>query len=105
MVAQPLDEFLTEDFLAATEEALRRDGFVSDEHEFAPYRETISEHWIAIAEALRRRGGAFDIQPGFVKHSQAGYAYFVFDQDRFVDREAADEAVTQWLDEKYEATA
>lgn len=101
MVAQPLDEFLTPEFLEQAAAALRKDGFISDEHAFAPYRETVSTHVEAIQRALADHGERFDLLPSFVKHPQAGYAYFIYDENRFPNGEQAAYAVGRWLDRKY----
>ena len=101
MVAQPLDEFMTAPFLEKTADTLTELGFVADEHEFAPYRETISTHFTAIEQALAARGRPVSLLPGFVEHTRAGYAYFVYDADRFVDSNTANTAVSAWLDQRY----
>lgn len=101
MVAQPLKDFLTPAFVKAMAKELAASGFVSDEHEFAPYRETISEHFGEIEKALRKAGHAVSLLPGFLKHPDAGYAYYVYDTDRLRDSEAAKQAVTAWLDARY----
>ena len=101
MVAQPLDEFMTESFLEETADTLTELGFVADEHEFAPYRETISTHVIDIEQALAARGHLFKLLPGFIEHTKAGYAYFIYDVDRFDKRDTANSAVSNWLDRRY----
>lgn len=103
MVTQPLDEFLTPEFLAQAASALQGEGFISDEHAFAPYRETISTHVEAIQAALANAGHHFGLLPGYVNHSQAGYAYFIYDADRFANGREAGRAVGRWLDRKYRA--
>ncbi len=100
MVAQPLDSILTGAFLNLVAEELAARGFVSDEHDFAPYRETISTHFDAIESALRERGVEVSLLPGFINHDQAGYAYFIYDADRFCDAFSAGRAVSAWLNEQ-----
>jgi hypothetical protein len=101
MVAQPIEDFLTPDFLRAAAKELASVGFVSDEHGFAPYRETISKHCRAIESALSDAGVPFHLQSGFVKHIDAGYAYFVYNTDHFRSNDDAEAAVGSWLDAKY----
>lgn len=101
MVAQPLSEFLNDAFVMAAAEELDKHGFVSDEHDFAPYRETMNEHVEAIEVALRNVGHDFELVPGFIMHPQAGNAYFVYVEGKFSDPEAAKKAVTRWLDQRY----
>lgn len=95
--------FLTPEFVRKAMVELERSGFVSDEHDFAPYRETMTENMALIEKALLDggyRGGP--IRAGFVDdHPQAGYAYFIYDEHRFPDRAAADAAVRRWLDARY----
>ena len=100
MVAQPVSDFLTEAFVTRANEALMKLGFVTDEHSFAPYRETMNEHVGAIADALARAGHSRRLGAGYVEHRQAGYAYFIYDEERF-DARQAQEAVRRWLDEQY----
>lgn len=101
MVAQPLSEFLNDAFIIAAAKELGEQGFISDEHDFAPYRETMNEHVEAIEAALRKAGHDFKLEPGFVTHPQAGFAYFIFDMQKFRQADAAKEAVTNWLDQRY----
>ncbi|GLV23873.1 hypothetical protein TomTYG45_03150 [Sphingobium sp. TomTYG45] len=101
MVAQPVEDFLTAEFVAQAAATLAASGLVTDEHDFAPYRETVSERVEAIERALLAAGHHYELLPGFVEHPQAGYAYFIYDAKRFTDREAADSAVLAWLDERY----
>lgn len=101
MVAQPLKDFLNPAFVKATAKELAATGFVSDEHDFAPYRETLNTHFAEIEKALRKAGHPVSLLYGFVKHSEAGYAFFIYDTDRFPDPKAAERAVTAWLDKRY----
>lgn len=102
MVAQPVESFLAEPFIHAALAALAEDGFISDEHEFAPYLETVSVHCEKIHRALRQhgyRGGM--LQPGFIRHDLAGCSYYIFDSHRFANPSEAAHAVQTWLDRKY----
>lgn len=99
MTAQPLSSFMTTDFIELTAETLLDVGFVSDEHEFAPYRETVVYHSAAINKELRKNGYEFNLMSGFVKHA-ATYAYYIYDKDKFKDADAAEQAVMNWLDER-----
>ena len=101
MVAQPLKEFMTPCFLDEVATNLSELGFVSDEHSFAAYRETLSTHYETIENALAVRGHEFRILPGFVEHTRAGYAYFVYDSIRFKNYADAAAAVVAWLDKRY----
>lgn len=101
MPAEPLEDFLDDAFVQQTASTLRDLGFVADEHEFAPYRETLSEQVEGIAEALAEAGYDFSLRSGFVKHPSAGFAYFIFDEDRYEDHGNAAAAVSAWLDERY----
>lgn len=101
MTAQCLDSFLNEEFLDQASDALAADGFISDEHDFAPYRETVSTHVRSIQKALHERGFDIELGTGFVKHNVAGYAYFIYDTDRFPDLDAALVAVHRWLSSKH----
>jgi len=101
MVAQPIEDFLSAEFVAQAAATLAACGFVTDEHDFAPYRETVSERVAAIQQALLDAGHTYELSPGFVEHPEAGYAYFIYDTDRFTDRAAAHSAVLAWLDERY----
>ncbi|MFC0717089.1 hypothetical protein [Luteimonas padinae] len=80
---------------------LKKVGFVCDEHDFAPYRETISHHVGRIEDALKKRGFSGALSPGFVNHPEAGYAYYVYDTTKFADQKAADAAVQKWLTTRY----
>ena len=55
MTAQPVETFLNDKFLNQALKTLKEDGFITDEHSFAPYRETINVHVGAIQRALRER--------------------------------------------------
>lgn len=101
MVAQPVEDFLDDAFVAAAAQTLRDVGFVADEHEFAPYRETVSERVEAIEEALRDAGHEFDLVPGYTGHPHAGFSYFIYDSDRFEGHAEAAAAVRDWLDGRY----
>ena len=101
MVAQPLGDFMTPEFINLTANALGDVGFVSDEHEFAPYRETINEHVSEIERALQEKGHEFTLSSGFINHPEAGYAYYIYDYKRFNSSDEAGKAVSAWLDEKY----
>ena len=101
MVAQALSSFMTPEFVRRTKIELEKTGFVSDEHEFAPYRETLSEHVEEIEQALHEVGFRGTLLSGFIKHSEAGYAYFIYDQSRFGNPDEANAAVSHWLDIKY----
>jgi len=102
MVTEALEKVLSESFLDKASHALDSDGFVTDEHDFAPYRETIAEYVSQIQEALRQRGRATGLASGFVRnHPDAGYAYFIYDTARFDDLASAQDAVSRWLSELY----
>ncbi len=101
MVAQSPDEFLNNEFLDAAAKELSLSGFVSDEHEFAPYRETISEHVHIIEAALNNKGNNYKLSEGYLNHPDAGYAYFIYDTEKFYDIDAAKRAVMSWLDNRY----
>ncbi len=100
---EPLNQFLTADFLKLTREALATAGFVTDEHEFAPYRETIVRYAPQIESGLRDggySGGA--LGTGFVAdHPAAGYAYYIYDTNFFPDRSSCERAVRDWLNDRY----
>jgi hypothetical protein len=97
MTAQSLESFLTDKFLDQASDTSAADGFISDEHDFAPYRETISTHVESIQNALQDCGFDIELSAGFVK-SKETYAYFIYDTDRFPDFTAATAAVSRWLD-------
>lgn len=99
MVAQPLKDFLNPVFIEATAKELAAIGFVTDEHDFAPYRETLNTHFAEIETAFREAGHPFSLLYGFVKQADA-YAYFIYDTDRFDDSGAAERAVAAWLDKR-----
>ena len=102
MTAQPLTDFLTPEFIQKTGQELELSGFVTDEHGFAPYRETISEHARDIGIALHEYGWQMDVQSGFLpNHPAAGYSYFIYNPAKFRDSKAAQHAVSEWLDRKY----
>lgn len=99
---QPLDSFLTDAFLSHAADALAARGFVSDEHEFAPYRETITHYVRQIEQALRSRGMDVALGTGkVVDHPDAGYSYFIYDKGSFPDVAAAGAAVSRWLSALY----
>lgn len=101
MPAQPPEEFLNDEFVIETARTLDEVGFVADEHEFAPYRETVCEQVGPIRDALEDAGHEFALAPGFIKHPKAGFAYFIYDTERFADHDEAASAVTTWLDDRY----
>lgn len=101
MIAQPPSEFLTPDFIAAAANELAKCGFISDEHDFAPYRETIATHVTDIEAALREAGHDFRLVAGFLKHPQAGFAYYIFDTNK-LGEDTAKKAVTNWLNQRYQ---
>ncbi|MGA7437274.1 MAG: hypothetical protein WBW32_03990 [Luteibacter sp.] len=101
MTRQPIETVLTDKFLEPALATLRADGFVTDEHDFSPYRETISEYVKEIQRALAERGFKRELSSGFVNHSQAGYAYFIYDTSRFRTNDAAEKAVKSWLTKQY----
>lgn len=101
MVAQSPDEFLDDEFLNSTAKELNHSGFVSDEHEFAPYRETIAEHVHIIEAALNNMGNNYKLSKGYLNHPDAGYAYFIYDSAKFYDLDTAKRAVKSWLDNRY----
>ncbi|MBB5766539.1 hypothetical protein [Xanthomonas euroxanthea] len=101
MTSQPVESVLTENFLSSAFSELKKVGFVCDEHDFAPYRETISQHVDQIEEALEKRGFSGELKPGYVNHPQAGYAYYIYDITKFESQEVADAAVRNWLTTRY----
>lgn len=101
MVAQPIEDFLNPTFVEQTANELAQSGFLTDEHSFAPYRETIGTHWKAIESALHEAGHPVELMAGFLKHPAAGFAYYIYDKNRFRDGNMAERAVTAWLDARY----
>lgn len=101
MVAQPLKDFLTPEFIERTAKTLLDVGFVSDEHEFAPYRETLNVHVSEIQKSLHEMGYDLTLSSGYINHPEAGYAYYIYDYNKFDNLNEASEAVSTWLDEKY----
>jgi hypothetical protein len=85
-----------------TGQELELSGFVTDEHGFAPYREAIPKHARDIGIALHEHGWKMDVQSGFLSnHPAAGYSYFTYNPAKFGDSQAAQHAVSEWLDRKY----
>ncbi|MBB4768173.1 MULTISPECIES: hypothetical protein [Xanthomonas] len=101
MAHQPIDTVLTADFLAATLRELAETGFVTDEHSFAPYRETINVHFSAIQDALEQEGFEGSLLPGYLNHPQAGYAYYIYDTEKFTSRQDAEKAINLWLTSRH----
>ncbi len=101
MTSQPVESVLTEHFLSSAFSELTKVGFVCDEHDFAPYRETISRYVDQIEEALKNRGFSGELSYGYVDHPEAGYAYYIYDTAKFVRQEYADGAVRKWLTTRY----
>ena len=102
MTAQPLTDFLTPEFVQKAGQELEQSGFVTDEHGFAPYRETISTHMQDIQRALHEHGWHMNLQSGFLSnHPTAGYSYFIYDSAKFGSSGAAQRAVSDWLDRRY----
>jgi hypothetical protein len=98
-------DFSDPEFIKQAKSALESDGFLTDEHAFAPYRETIFEHAQEIANLLQEsgfRGGA--IKAGQIDHPYASKSYFLFDSVKLPGQLARD-AVKQWLDERYKEPA
>jgi hypothetical protein len=102
-VAHSSESFLSPAFLRKARKELEKIGFISDEHDFAPYGEVLSEHFREIERELRKVGFGGHLAPGFItNHPTAGYAYYVYDTNRFRDRSEAQAAVSRWLDRKYQ---
>ena len=64
MPAQPTEEFLNDGFLVELARTLDDLGFVADEHDFAPYRETMYELVGPISDALEASGREFELRNG-----------------------------------------
>ena len=102
-VGQAAEQFLTPTFLRKAKKELEKNGFISDEHDFAPYREALSQHCAQIERELRKIGFRGHLASGFIaNHPGAGYAYYVYDPARFPDKNKAESAVSHWLDRKYQ---
>ncbi|MCW2003090.1 hypothetical protein FHY30_001845 [Xanthomonas arboricola] len=101
MTHQPIETVLTADFLTAALIELTETGFITDEHSFTPYRETINVHFSAIQDALEQRGFKSNLLPGYLNHPKAGYAYYVYDAEKFRTRQAAEIAINLWLTKRY----
>jgi hypothetical protein len=100
--AQSLEDFLNPAFVRKAKRELEKSGFISDEHNFAPYGEALPEYCKQIERELRRIGFNGHLTPGFVKnHPTAGYAHYLYDTSRFRGKREAEAAVRQWLDRKY----
>jgi hypothetical protein len=103
VVAHSSENFLNPGFLKKAKKELEKIGFISDEHDFAPYREALKEHCEEMERALRGIGFTGHLAPGFIaNHPGAGYAYYVYDMNRFPDRREAEAAVSRWLDSRYQ---
>lgn len=101
MTAQPVETVLRDDFLIPALETLDKNGFVTDEHAFTPYRETMSVHIEAIQGALEKRGFKGHLAYGYVDHHQAGYAYFIYDTTQFSHVDDVKREVSHWLTSLY----
>ena len=100
--APALADFLNPGFLRKARKELERTGFVSDEHDFAPYGESLKDHCKEIERELRRLGFPGHLTPGVIKnHPTAGYAYYVYDSNRFHDRREAEAEISRWLYRRY----
>jgi hypothetical protein len=96
-----LREFTNDNFITGAKRTLETDGFVTDEHSFAPYRETIVEKYKEIEELLRQAGyNGGKLAKGYTKHRAAAYAYYVYDTKKF-NGITAKAAVLKWLDHEY----
>jgi hypothetical protein len=99
------DDFITPEFLRQAKRELEKNGFLSDEHDFAPYRSALFDRCKAIERALRKTGFRGHLQAARLdNHPDAGYAYYLFDTDRLSAAEAK-EAVWRWLDRRYQGEA
>ena len=104
--AQSSEHFLNPGFLRRAKKELEKLGFISDEHDFAPYGDALTEHFRKIERELRKTGFDGHLAPGFIaNHPAAGYAYYVYDTSRFRDKSEAEAAVADWLERKYEGEA
>jgi hypothetical protein len=99
---QPLSTVLSKTFLEQASRALRTLGFVTDEHDFAPYRETIAFYVKDIEKALHAAGNPVPLEAGKVtNHPDAGYAYFIYDKSKFRNAADVETVVSKWLDDVY----
>jgi len=74
-VADSPESFLTYRFLRKAKKEFEKTGFISDEHDFAPYGEALSEHLRETERELRKIGFGGHLAPGFIaNHPTAGYA-------------------------------
>lgn len=92
------------EFLDHMRRELSERGFVTDEHDFAPYKDAIVKLAPEIQAELRARDPELLLESGSIRnHPKAGYAYYVFDRRKFRNRTAAEHAISDWLDAIYDS--
>jgi hypothetical protein len=95
-----LRDFTDHKFLKQAKSELERRGFVTNEHRFAPYRDTLVEHVHEIEKELKDMGYRGTIKAGKLKHKYTGTAFYLYDSTRY-DESAAAQAVKKWIEEQY----
>jgi hypothetical protein len=97
MPSLPLESLLNADFLERVAAGLDALGFVSDEHNLVAGNETLVLYCKEIESALRDAGRDYTLWTGFTMPDPAGYAYYIYDSERFADADRAKQAVCRWL--------
>lgn len=93
--------WITKKFLSEFKAAIVKDGFVSNEHLFTPYRETMVNNVNNIKKELDKfTGKSWQLETGET-HSINGKIFYVF-EDNGTSPNAMKEKVTVWVNNQYE---
>jgi hypothetical protein len=98
MKPSELRDFRREDFLSSAKEVLEKNGIVTNEHQFTPFRDTITAHVDEIERELRIRGyKGGKLEAGHTDHRWARTIYYIFDSAK-LSADAARAQAIAWVD-------
>jgi hypothetical protein len=94
-----MHEWLSSDFVTQVGNTLAGLGFVTNEHIFTPYGDTICKNIGEIQKALSSQGNMVEIQAGSLS-SVFGTIYYIFDSEK-ISPAIIKETVLDWVNSEY----
>lgn len=96
-MARDLLDYNSDTFIRDAKRTLEAQGFVSNNHTFTPFGNTMNIHKAEIKDSLTKAGFKGGIEAAEVRNPDGALTYFIYSTRTFDSKKKAINAVKAWL--------